>query len=63
MIQLMRTGVLRTSALLAMLALVLPASDARAQVTAGGLTVTVTDAATKRPVEAARVFLVGTKGL
>lgn len=38
-----------------------PARQAIAQQSAGGpITVTVTDAATKRPVEAARAFLVGT---
>ncbi len=40
--------------------LVGPAPHAQAQQTTGSLTVTVTDAANKRPVEAARVFIVGT---
>ena len=60
MIHFMRSSVPLAGVLLAMLALSPPASDARAQGTAGGLTVTVTDAATKRPVDAARVHLVGT---
>lgn len=60
MIRFMRSSVPWTGALLATLALLSSAPEAPAQGTSGGLTVTVTDAASKRPVEAARVFLVGT---